>query len=427
MFGLLFAKKRIQGVIDEIDRLLESEFAYKASKDALVHLKKTLQTRRRILEDLNAQDDQDVVNQECSAALKDLCDFTPLLGFILRSTNVRNAFEIVGPLLRLAEQLLEPGVLPGKGKTRLILSSEWTYFPVSYPRLEWLPNFVLIGFTASESSNPLLVPLAGHEFGHAVWVREDLETVFTKRLEENLFAAIEEDWPRYASQFPDVGKKPEPLNENMFVLRKVERSLKWCLGQAKEAFCDFLGLTVFGQSFLYAFAYLLSPNNSKKRSPLYPNMLTRVDNLEYASRLYDIPLLDNYRSAFKDRPMPEMKDNEKYLLHLADRCLETIRDELAQKAKELVENTDMTLPTPTESTRIFERFKLLVPAEGVKSLADILNAAWPFSENTDLWNRHLKVDADKDRVLNELVLKNIEVFHVEQLQEEQKRLQEQQT
>ena len=65
--------------------------------------------------------------------------------------------------------MLEPSISPLRRTTRLILSSEWTYQPQVYPEKDFLPSYVLIGLPAPESSNPLLLPLAGHELGHSLW------------------------------------------------------------------------------------------------------------------------------------------------------------------------------------------------------------------------------------------------------------------
>ena len=62
---------------------------------------------------------------------------------------------------------------PANRETRLILSSEWDYSPFMYDQITDLPSFVFIGLPACESANPLLLPLAGHELGHSVWVKND--------------------------------------------------------------------------------------------------------------------------------------------------------------------------------------------------------------------------------------------------------------
>jgi hypothetical protein len=94
------------------------------------------------------------------------------LGLLLRSSNLRNAFEIYFPIKILSTELLEHN-------TCVVLSSEWEFSPFIYPvALDELPEFVFIGIPASECHNPLILPLAGHELGHVVWRRKGAEAEF---------------------------------------------------------------------------------------------------------------------------------------------------------------------------------------------------------------------------------------------------------
>jgi hypothetical protein len=93
----------------------------------------------------------------CQIANMTISRFHSLLRFVLRSTNVRNAFELFDPLLRMSQKLI------GKD-TKLILSSEWSFSPFTYVGVfPELPGFVFIGIPASESGNALIIPAAGHE------------------------------------------------------------------------------------------------------------------------------------------------------------------------------------------------------------------------------------------------------------------------
>lgn len=156
-----YSVSRLKGVLEEIGRLKESEFPYQHSQDALDRIEKLFISHKTRLESLAPDKKPAIVQQFCSAALTDLFKYLSFLGFILRSTNVRNAFEVYGPLLRLSRKVL--GL-----DTKQILSSEWEYSPFTYRPIAELPGFVLIGFPAPESSNPLLIPLAGHELGHTI-------------------------------------------------------------------------------------------------------------------------------------------------------------------------------------------------------------------------------------------------------------------
>ena len=127
------------------------------------------------LDDLDeGVNDDRTIKDACAVALGVCFMSTCPSWFDPRSTNVRNAFQICAPLQRLCECVLEPSISPLRRTTRLILSSEWTYQPQVYPEKDFLPSYVLIGLPAPESSNPLLLPLAGHELGHSLWRANDV-------------------------------------------------------------------------------------------------------------------------------------------------------------------------------------------------------------------------------------------------------------
>ena len=166
---LAFAIARLKAFLTEVEQLDECEFPYEHSRVALRRIRDLFQKKLSLLESFDSKSDPSVLKQQCILSLSALFDYVPLLGFVLRSTNVRNSFEIFGPFLRLSRDLLEPGVERVNQKTRLIISSEWDYSPFVYGEIPDLSNFVLIGLPAPESSNPLLLPLAGHrELGHAL-------------------------------------------------------------------------------------------------------------------------------------------------------------------------------------------------------------------------------------------------------------------
>lgn len=132
------ARKRIVTVIEEIDRLKQSEFPYDHPYEALELLAERFKRHQSILEKLSPTATADLINNACSASLNDLYLYVPILGFILRSTNVRNAFEAYAPLLRLARSIIG-------ADTRLIVSSEWEFSPFVYRTIGGLKGFVLIG------------------------------------------------------------------------------------------------------------------------------------------------------------------------------------------------------------------------------------------------------------------------------------------
>lgn len=180
MSSISFARDRVSRILSTIHNLKEAEFPYSHSKEALSHFKDLFNEMKDLLDALqenwvNDPATKNVVNLTCSQSQELIRDHLPLLGFILRSTNVRNSFEIHGPLLKLAQKLL-------KKDTKLLLSSEWDYSPLTYSEIKEMPSFVLLGLPASESSNPLLIPLAGHELGHSLWEEAGIEEVYCSPL-----------------------------------------------------------------------------------------------------------------------------------------------------------------------------------------------------------------------------------------------------
>src|SRR5262249_26060614 len=145
------------------DCILEGDFPITSAKHALLKLRdvfleleKRLDRAGRIRGSASLVQIADTINLKVLQVL-------PILGFILRSTNVRNAFEVLEPLQTIADAALQ-------GTPQLLLSSEWDYVPFAYPQsLDDLKSFVLIGLPASEAGSALLLPLAAHELGHAVW------------------------------------------------------------------------------------------------------------------------------------------------------------------------------------------------------------------------------------------------------------------
>ncbi len=64
--------------------------------------------------------------------------------------------------------------------------------------------------------------------------------------------------------------------------------------------------------------------------------------------------------------------------------------------------------------KISIQLRKAAPDEKSESLADILNAAWRLSEDPGLWSDRPQLLKKRERLLREVVLKNVDVFEVEQ-------------
>jgi len=409
-----YTVKRLQECLEEIGRLKESEFPYGHSKAALRRLEILFETKLARISAFDQQTEPGSVTTECALALEALFNYLPLLGFILRSTNVRNAFECYGPLLRLARTILDPLRPAGQEETRLVLSSEWEYSPFTYLKVPELREFVLMGLPASESANPLLVPIAGHEFGHSVWLHKQLQENVALEVRTQVLQAIGARWDEYHTLFPTV-PTVESVATDLFAAQTWVEASEWACSQAEESFCDFVGVGVFGKSYLRAFAYLLSPKCAGARSGFYPKLRLRAANLRTALATYTPVDMPDYETAFEDSEDPSLFPGEAFQLSIADNLLPQLVPLLLNWAHEAVTSAGCVLSSEEEVQRILARFRKLVPAETVLCLADLVNAAWEAMDDPALWAEIPTVRDRRDVVLKDLVLKNMEVFEIEQI------------
>ena len=409
-----YTKSRLSSFIEEIDRLKDSEFPYGHSKVALEELRRFFQDRLDQIENLSGDSDKTVVSQHCSLALRDFFYYLPLLGFILRSTNVRNAFETFRPFLRLVRQVLLPTTAKGE-VTRLLLSSEWNFSPLTYPNVLNLPGYVFIGLPAPESGNPLLVPLAGHELGHPVWSRQDLTSKYRPRASEEVVRLVRKHWDEFGRVFhPDYVK--DDLTDNLFAIETWEPSVEWCLRQAQESFCDFLGLVLFRESFLYSFAYLMSPGlGLGQRAAYYPALDDRAKRLAEAAGTIEISVPDGFASLFLRDTVGRLSSADEFRVRIADEALLSMVADLRDEARRIVAEAKVKTGSKEEKQRILKRFRSVVPAENCESLADVLNAGWQAFVEPEFWKPSVVAPDNRVEVLRDLVLKNLEVFEFEQV------------
>jgi hypothetical protein len=157
------SKQKLLNISRTIDNLLEGDFPISSGRTALRRLTRVFEELGRKLDRARKLNDESSEKQIATLINLKVIEVLPVLGFIIRSTNVRNAFELLDPLQVISNSILE-------GRPQLLLSSEWDYVPFAYPQtLEDLKSFVLIGMPASETSSALLVPLAGHSgFGNDI-------------------------------------------------------------------------------------------------------------------------------------------------------------------------------------------------------------------------------------------------------------------
>jgi hypothetical protein len=399
------AKRRISAVIEEIDRLRQSEFPYPHPREALDNLDRLFRHQQFVLKKVSPTAPVKLINNACSISLYQLFLYIPVLGFILRSTNVRNAFEAYAPLLRLARNILG-------SDTKLIVSSEWDYSPFIYQSMTDLPGFVLIGLPAPESANPLLIPLAGHELGHSVWNAEKISGHFQKRIEETILNELTTNrWGEYKNINVHV-EKTDLRNGNLFAQSTWEPAFTWALLQSEEIFCDFFGLRIFSESYLYAFSYLISPGSSGQRSLSYPSIKRRVLHLTEAAKKMGIAVPSEFESSFIDETEPA-EPSTKLLVSVADTASATIVNDLIQFVMDYANDKNILLRNQKNVTYICQEFGKITPIKEQQTLADIINAGWDCILDKDLWKDVPRIkQEDRSRILKDLMLKSMEVSEI---------------
>jgi len=297
-------------------------------------------------------------------------------------------------------------------KTKLIVSSEWDFSPFTYHSITDLSGFVLIGLPATESSNPLIIPLAGHELGHSVWESNQFASEFTIKIRHGVPEEIKNNrWDEYQKCFPQYNKSD--IEENMFALSSWEPACRWSMLQVEEMFCDFLGICLFAESYLHAFMYLLAPGTSGQRSVGYPNMEKRMSYLIHAAKEQDVDVPTGFTDSFMHETEPS-DPTTKLLVSVADTLSESCLSDLLKAAREFAETHIAPSRNADTVNRIADQFKKwVVPTAQQETLVNILCATWKCNLDEHLWDHVSQIEKkDWGRVLQDLAFKSMEVSEV---------------
>ncbi len=413
---LRHSRDRLDAVIAEVGRLNESEFPYSCSREALRIIEGRLWERKEILRVLDEAHNREEVQSACAQTLSLVMRALPYLGFILRSTNVRNAFEIYGPLRRLCSRFIGPDA-------RLVISSEWEDYSPFTKITGLLPgNYVLIALPAPESSNPLVLPLAGHELGHAIWAHRKLARRFQADVISVIAQLFQERFAEYQQIFPNaVLMKPADIDGvgEIFVNQNKKGAAGWALRQIEEYFCDILGVRLFAESYLHAFAYLFSPTPKAPRSENYPNMDKRVYTILRAAERFGVAVPAGYAGLFNNFVDHDPNLTQKlFLLSVADTASFSLVDHLLEAVDELCRQVAAPMRDKDEVDRIVTAFRKVVPPVEITNLSNVINAAWQASNDPVLWKDIPAAREQRSVILHEIVLKTTEVLDVLELLKE---------
>ena len=395
------SKRKLRNIEGTVHNLLEGDFPLEAGERALRRLLKVFEDLDLKLDRANRIKDATAIASLAGQINLKINQVLPVLGFILRSTNVRNAFELLEPFQAVSDCLLQ-------GSPRLILSSEWDYVPFAYPQsLEDLQNFVLIGMPASECGNALLSPLAAHELGHALWINRGITGAVSATLQLNCEGLYFKNEVRFRQLFPEY--KSDDIVAKDILPDSIAMSMDYAVYQAEELFCDMFAYAVFGESYLYAFSYILAPGIGRRPSSKYPTYKTRVSTLQDVALkegvtlpgIGELSLSEDARSGFP---------RDRFIIEMAEGSVATIVNALWDAIKDLIRASNLTRPVDTYATMHLKEYRMGVPGHEPRSLGDIVNAGWRYYREDILPGAHKTNSEEAFFNLNELLFKTMEVL-----------------
>jgi hypothetical protein len=380
--------------------MLNGDMPFAAGRKALVRLSNAFALFDKNLDRaIRLKDNANISSLANNINVK-ILEVLPILGFILRSTNVRNAFELIEPLQAIADAAMQ-------GRPELILSSEWDYIPFAYPQsLDDLKSYVLIGLPASEAASALLVPLAGHELGHAVWRNRGLSSDIQLTLDAQIAILFDADLSSFKKIFSDYD--PDDVFKREMLPDSKSQALEYAEYQAEEMFCDLFGYALFGASYLHAFAFILAPGvGGRYRSGKYPAYSKRIQVISDVAKAEGISLPNHSELSFA-QDLRGFDDRHRFVVKIADDAASTIVPALWEKVLRVINEAKILRPLAENANRHVRDLRLGIPASKPECLGDILNAGWLRYEEIVKSMKLAEVSDELDR-LNEVLLKTIEV------------------
>lgn len=407
-----FCLQKVESAIALIDRLLTGDHPHEDSQVALIHLKQCYENDRSLLQTLDESASKDTILGYCLHVNVNLVRLKEYIGLLLRSTNIRNAFELYFPIRILARNLIGDDAA-------VVLGSEWSFSPYTYPlAVKELPKFIFIGIPASECQNPLILPLAGHELGHVVWGRQGAGEEFENRVQPKIVQLYEANWEPFKSAFSGDWKedwKVSALETNIFLQNIWAESFELAVRQLEELFCDFIGIFLFGQSFLHSFRYLVAPSLGRIRNVEYPAVRKRAEYMAWYAEQIGIPVPTDFVQSFREDE-PNLTKQVKFVVSMADAATASLYPDLLPLVEKYRHNAIRFDTDATTDVNPEPFLRALVPPVKVGAIAAIVNAAWQIRLKVDDWDILKNIEdpekrrREKLRVLRDLTLKSYEIY-----------------
>lgn len=363
----LNTKAKLSGVKQYVKHILDGDFPFSSGNRALRKLLKVFEELEKSLDRASSTKSEESIRIYANLINLKIYQALPIMGFILRSTNVRNAFELLDPFQVIAENVLS-------GPAHVMISAEWDYIPFAYPQtLEDLKSFVLIGMPGSEVGNPLIMPLAGHELGHAVWRNHSIGGAVNTTLQYHVNSSYTREMKTFKRLFPEY--RENDLHRKELLPESQALSVVYANFQAEKLFCDMFGYALFGESYLRAFAYILAPGDGRGPSPKYPTHKTRVDTLREIAEAEGIMLPRLSELHLSDEAHRGSPSN-RFIVSMAESSVSQIKKGLWQRVDDIIKTNNLCRPSESMALKHLREMRMGIPAHKPRCLGDIVNAGW---------------------------------------------------
>jgi len=131
-----------------------------------------------------------------------------------------------------------------------------------------------------------------------------------------------------------------------------------------------------------------------------------------ACERWKLPAPEHYAENFRDETSG-LAGVGQFLLSVADASIDAVGGELLDKCDQIGTHAGIPLQDNTEVAQIVYAFEKLIPGTGATSLCSVANAGWKVFHDASFWSRYPHIRNRKTIVLNELLLKTVEIFEVE--------------
>ncbi len=305
-----YSKERISVVRDTILGMLSQAFPQEAASRLLFSYLEELNKLDAEIDRLHSVNAPPAdISQACRVLLSKIAQLVPRLGVLQRSSSLRIAFELAKSVQTLATQLLHTDGLLANSQFNILCASEWHYSPLYYQKHDLLEEMILFGLPATESDNSLVYPIMAHEAGHAFWAYSKSKDNLRRLIDEKFRKIVFDYWDQLEGSGCTGGLSkpgaPVELQTNIFYSNLVTRLSGAAHRQAEETFCDYIGISTFGSSYLSAFAYLAAAGARGDYSDTYCSSATRSSLLICAANSLSIPIPTCFEVAFDTKSRVE--------------------------------------------------------------------------------------------------------------------------